>query len=114
MKSWNEIRKAATAFSKRGKNAFDEKAQSFLKVNAAQALGDGKTKLFVGGSWMLDIPAGCTLTVHALRDRTTGKYLPSGTYGKAGSGAKRTNLSAHFAGDGLLCVRRRCTTLSFR
>ena len=33
MKSWNEIRKAATAFSKRWKNAFDEKAQaqSFLK-----------------------------------------------------------------------------------
>ena len=34
MKSWNEIRTAATAFSKRWKNAFDEKAQaqSFLKV----------------------------------------------------------------------------------
>ena len=33
MKSWNEIRKAATAFSKRWKNAYDEKsqAQSFLK-----------------------------------------------------------------------------------
>ena len=33
MKSWNEIRTAATAFSKRWKNAFDEKAQaqSFLK-----------------------------------------------------------------------------------
>ena len=33
MKSWNEIRKAATAFSKRRKNAYDEKAQaqSFLK-----------------------------------------------------------------------------------
>ena len=33
MKSWNEIRKAATAFSKRWKDAFDEKsqAQSFLK-----------------------------------------------------------------------------------
>ena len=33
MKSWNEIRKTATAFSKRWKNAFDEKAQaqSFLK-----------------------------------------------------------------------------------
>ena len=33
MKSWNEIRKAATAFSKRWKTAFDEKsqAQSFLK-----------------------------------------------------------------------------------
>lgn len=33
MKSWNEIRKAATAFSKRWKSAFDEKsqAQSFLK-----------------------------------------------------------------------------------
>ena len=28
MKSWNEIRKAATAFSKRWKNAFDEKAQA--------------------------------------------------------------------------------------
>ncbi len=27
MKSWNEIRKAATAFSKRWKNAYDEKAQ---------------------------------------------------------------------------------------
>ena len=33
MKSWNEIRKDATAFSKRWKNAYDEKsqAQSFLK-----------------------------------------------------------------------------------
>ena len=33
MTSWNEIRRAATAFSKRWKNAFDEKsqAQSFLK-----------------------------------------------------------------------------------
>jgi hypothetical protein len=33
MKSWNEIRRAATAFSKRWKNAYDEKsqAQSFLK-----------------------------------------------------------------------------------
>ena len=33
MKSWNKIRKAATAFSKRWKNAYDEKAQaqSFLK-----------------------------------------------------------------------------------
>ncbi len=33
MTSWNEIRKAATAFSKRWRNAFDEKsqAQSFLK-----------------------------------------------------------------------------------
>ena len=33
MKSWNEMRKAATAFSKRWKDAFDEKsqAQSFLK-----------------------------------------------------------------------------------
>ncbi len=33
MKSWNEIRKAATAFSKRWKGAYDEKsqAQSFLK-----------------------------------------------------------------------------------
>ncbi len=33
MKSWNEIRKSATAFSKRWKNAYDEKsqAQSFLK-----------------------------------------------------------------------------------
>jgi hypothetical protein len=33
MKSWNEIRKAATVFSKRWKNAYDEKAQaqSFLK-----------------------------------------------------------------------------------
>lgn len=33
MKSWNEIRKAATAFSKRWRNAYDEKAQaqSFLK-----------------------------------------------------------------------------------
>ena len=33
VKSWNEIRKAATAFSKRWKNAYDEKsqAQSFLK-----------------------------------------------------------------------------------
>ena len=33
MKSWNEIRKAATAFSMRWKNAYDEKskAQSFLK-----------------------------------------------------------------------------------
>ena len=33
MTSWNEIRKAATAFSKRWKNAYDEKAQaqSFLK-----------------------------------------------------------------------------------
>ncbi len=28
MKSWNEIRKAATAFSKRWKNAYDEKAQA--------------------------------------------------------------------------------------
>ena len=25
MKSWNEIRKTTTAFSKRGKNAYDEK-----------------------------------------------------------------------------------------
>ena len=33
MKSWNEIRKAATAFSKRWKDACDEKAQAqnFLK-----------------------------------------------------------------------------------
>ena len=33
MKSWNEIRKAATALSKRWKDAYDEKsqAQSFLK-----------------------------------------------------------------------------------
>ena len=33
MKSWNKLRKAATAFSKRWKNAYDEKAQaqSFLK-----------------------------------------------------------------------------------
>jgi len=33
MKSWNEIRKGATAFSKRWKAAYDEKsqAQSFLK-----------------------------------------------------------------------------------
>ena len=33
MKCWNEIRKAATAFSKRWKNAYDDKsqAQSFLK-----------------------------------------------------------------------------------
>ena len=33
MTSWNEIRKAATAFSKRWKDAYDEKsqAQSFLK-----------------------------------------------------------------------------------
>ena len=33
MKSWNEIRKDATAFSKRWKGAYDEKsqAQSFLK-----------------------------------------------------------------------------------
>ena len=33
MKSWDEIRKAATAFSKRWKSAYDEKsqAQSFLK-----------------------------------------------------------------------------------
>ena len=32
MKSWNEIRKAATAFSKRWKNAYDEKAQARLTV----------------------------------------------------------------------------------
>ena len=33
MKSWNEIRKAATVFSKRWKGAYDEKshAQSFCK-----------------------------------------------------------------------------------
>ena len=33
MKSWNEIRKAATAFSKRWKNAYDEGSQalSFLR-----------------------------------------------------------------------------------
>lgn len=33
MKSWNEIRKAATVFSKRWKGSYDEKskAQSFLK-----------------------------------------------------------------------------------
>ena len=33
MKSWNEIRKAAKAFSRRWKDAYDEKsqAQSFLK-----------------------------------------------------------------------------------
>lgn len=33
MKSWNEIRRAATAFSKRWRDAYDEKsqAQSFLK-----------------------------------------------------------------------------------
>ena len=33
MKSWNEIRQAATAFSKRWKDAYDEKSQvqSFLK-----------------------------------------------------------------------------------
>jgi len=33
MRSWNEIRKAATAFSKRWETASDEKsqAQSFLK-----------------------------------------------------------------------------------
>ena len=33
VKSWNEIRKAATAFAKRWKDAYDEKsqAQSFLK-----------------------------------------------------------------------------------
>ena len=33
MKSWNEIRKAATAFSKRWKSAHDEKSQAqiFLK-----------------------------------------------------------------------------------
>ena len=33
MKSWNEIRKAAMAFSRRWKDAYDEKsqAQSFLK-----------------------------------------------------------------------------------
>ena len=31
MKSWNEIRKAATAFSKRWKNAYDEKAQALRK-----------------------------------------------------------------------------------
>ena len=32
-RSWNEIRKAATAFSRRWKDAYDEKsqAQSFLK-----------------------------------------------------------------------------------
>ena len=55
-----------------------------MKVNASEAVGDGKAELFVDGSWMLDIPAGCTLTVHALRDLSTGKYLPSGTYGKDG------------------------------
>ena len=40
MKSWNEIRKAATAFSKRWKDAYDEKrqAQSFLKNCAAKAI----------------------------------------------------------------------------
>ena len=34
MKSWNEIRKSVTAFSKRWKNTYDEKsqAQSFLNV----------------------------------------------------------------------------------
>ena len=34
MKSWNEIRKAATALSKRWKDAYDEKsqAQSFMKL----------------------------------------------------------------------------------
>ena len=90
------------------------KGTGTLKVNAANALGNGKTEMFVRDSWMLDIPAGCTLTVHALRDMATGKYLPSGTYGRAGSGAKHMNLAAHFAGDGLLYVRRRCTTLSFR
>ena len=35
MKSWNEIRKAATAFSKRWKNVYDEKAaQEVLDVRA--------------------------------------------------------------------------------
>ena len=36
MTGWNEIRRAATAFSKRWKNAFDEKsqAQSFLRWTA--------------------------------------------------------------------------------
>ena len=29
MKSWNEIRKAATTFSKRWKNAYDEKTHLF-------------------------------------------------------------------------------------
>ena len=85
-----------------------------LKVNASNAVGGGKAEMFVGDSWMLDIPAGCTLTVHALRDAATGRYLPSGTYGKAGSGAKHTNLAAHFAGDGLLQVRRSCLSISFR
>ena len=35
MKSWNEIRKAATVFPKRWKGAYDEKsqAQSFLKAH---------------------------------------------------------------------------------
>ena len=36
MKSWNEIRKAATAFSKRWKNAYDEKALSACRFLAVQ------------------------------------------------------------------------------
>ena len=40
MKSWNEIHKTATAFSKRWKDAYDEKSQalSFLKNCAAKAI----------------------------------------------------------------------------
>ena len=44
------------------------KGTGTLKVNASNALGNGKAEMFVRDSWMLDIPAGCTLTVHALRD----------------------------------------------
>ena len=39
MKSWNEIRKAATAFSKRWKNAYDEKAQAHLDALVDKAYG---------------------------------------------------------------------------
>ena len=39
MKSWNEIRKAATAFSKRWKNAYDEKAHAHLDALVDKAYG---------------------------------------------------------------------------
>ena len=89
MKSWNEIRKAATAFSKRWKSAFDEKsqAQSFLKEffevfgvdTVTQATFEHRVKFSDGSQGFVDCFWPSTILVEM---RSKGKNLDA-AFGQA-------------------------------
>ena len=79
-------------------------------------MGHGELGLHLGAdgdAWTIDIPAGQEQVFSYAFD-STGKSLPSGTYGNASSGATRTRYAAHFTGNGTIRVRRHGFGVSFR